>query len=733
MASAPGLLDRVLVKSGFVETVALDTGAFLCVHAITQARIVLKQDVADLLEAFERPRPVRECLDEFSAGRNVPAASLQHAVETLLEQRLLYAGTREEERARFSALLSEWYGRDPEEARRADRRWRAHRAPRFIAPAARDLESFAPLPRRLDIVLVGLCETQVGLDVLRAEGRALGLDLDLVPTFASTLEVLSDPHDAIIVGPLAERHGHWHEADGGGDLLPERYQRAARDLILRIRAVSAAPILLHNLPVPTCSPAGHTARGMESPFERCRAINRLLVALAGEWPDIHVVDVDAALSFVGKQRLLDDRVMSGSHLGGLGWWTLLPAMELRTVHGIRPPLERLADLGVDDPFEFDRVVAGAQLSLLCAIFAHGRRDLVILAPNGLLWPGSPATTPSPFPLDVDYRSWSFHGFFLAIQEAIKGLCARGIRVAAFLGEGEATARGWWRYPGKAPMDRLVMPADFAAMRFGVTDVPQAMRSIAEELEVEPSRAVVVSTSGVERDAMSMAFPGVLVFGDNLLAVRGALLTHPSLQAVRREQEGIEHPAMMVALARREQARKSAPDATAFDASLQVRCTVRRGIDPADADRACELVARTRQFTTTGRVFERDELIAMDARPDSRVYTLRVEDRFVDYGLVGVAVVVGGTIELLLLSCRVVALGVQDAFLRAILDDLLDEGTTVRARLLRLDRNAAARGFLQANGFTEASPGMWQITCEEIRRLPPLPAHLAGTQLVGGAL
>jgi FkbH-like protein len=719
------LADRVLVKSGFVEQVTLDTGAVLCVHALTQARIVLKSDMVAVLDAFEQPRRVGEWADECQASRGVPRETALHAVSSLLEQRLLYAGTREEERARFAALLSQWYGRDPEDARRADHRWRLHRLPRFAAPAARDLASFAPLARRLDVVLIGLCETQIGLDVVRDEGRALGLELNLVPTFESTLEVLTETrHDAIVVGPLAERHGHWHAGDGGGDLWPPRYDRAVRDLLLRIRAASPAPVLLHNLPVPTCSAAGLTDRGPDSPVERCRAINRALTEVASEMPDVYVVDVDAALSFAGKRRLLDDRVMTGTHLGGLGWWTLLPDVELRTVHGIRPPIDRLADLGVDDPFEFDRVVAGAQLSLLCAIFGHGRRDVVVVSPDGLLWPGHLADTRIPFPLDVDYGQWSFHGFYIGVQDALKGLLARGVRLALVTRAAEADARAWWRYPGKAPLDRLVLPSDFTSARFGVDDVASALQSIADEVEVSPAEMVFVSADDAQRAGAAAACPALLVLGENLFEVRGTLLTHPSLQSVRVPQEGVEHPAMMVALARREQARKAAGDDVSFAQSLGIRCTIRRGLVAADADRVCELVASTRQFTTTGRVFRREELVAMASDPARGLYTLRVEDRFADYGLVGVAVVVGDTIELFLLSCRVVALGVQAVFLRHILRDIAREHPVVRGRQLRLERNAAARGLFKDHGFTESAPGLWEITREDAERLPPLPGHLA---------
>lgn len=720
------LRESVLVRSGFAVVLPLDTGAFLCIHAISQTRMVLKPEMVDLLESFARPRPVAEGVEAFCRTHAASPEAALHAVSSLLENRFLWAGTKDEERRRFAGLLSQWYGRDPDEARRADARWRLHHLPRFSAPVARGLESFVPLARRLHLVLVGLCEMQIGLDVLREEARRVGLDLHLVPTFESSLEVLADtPHDAVVLGPLGERHGLWHAADGRGDLCPDRYERAARELVLRVRALTPAPVLVHNLPVPTCSPRGYLDRGEDGPAARCREINRRLAAIALELPDVYVVDVESALSAAGKRRLLDDRVMPGAHLGGLGWWTLLPDVEAKNVHGLRPPVERLAELGVDDPFEFDRVVAGEQIALLSAVFGVGRREAVIVALDGVLWPGALAETRAPFPKDVDHGTWSFHSFYVGIHEALKGLRARGVRLAGFIGGDETGSRACWHYPARAPLDRLLVPGDFAALRFDANDGVAAVRALAADLECDPSRLVLLSTAAGCREAMASAFPEALVLGENLFELRGTLLTHPGLQAVRRDQEGIEHPSMMVALARREQARKAAgDDQSAFEAALDLRCRVRRGVDAADVDRAAELVARTRQFTTTGRLFQRDDLLAMDQRAGCRLYTVRAEDRFADYGLVGVAVAVEGTLEQFLLSCRVVALGVQDAFLRWVVEDLAADYPVVRGRLLQLERNAAARGLFRAHGFREAAAGTWEIRREEIAGLAPLPPRLA---------
>jgi FkbH-like protein len=720
---AEDILDQTLIRSRYLHVVPLDTGSFLAVQTLQQARAVLQPDVLDLLNSFSEPRQVGPWVKEYAASRGLAEDKILQCVKGLLDVKMLFAGTEEAEERTYKALLSQLFGRDPEAARVAAMRWASQQVPRFAAPAPRDLESFAALERRLDLVLVGLCEVQVGMDVLRSAGREVGLDLRLIPTFDSTIEMLKEtPHDAVVVGPLSARLGVWNRGDGGVDLLPERYLNATRALLERLRDLTEAPIIVQNLAVPTAPPLGFAERGPGSLKEKARRINRELLELADQFADVFVLDVDAVLAYEGKRRLLDDRVVGSAHLGGLGWWMLLPPVELTSVHGIRPPLERLSELGVSDPFEFDRVINAELIALLSAIFGHRRRSLVLVDFDGVLWPGNLAETGSPFPGKLDYTTLSYHAFFLGVHEALKALRARGIELGG-LGRGdEASTLKLWRYPARSPAERLVHATDFTSTRISDAGAAAQVGSLLEELETAPEGAVFVSASPENREEVQKAFPKILVLGENPFAIRGTLLTEPALQVANIREESEERRGMTKALFERERARRASGTPEEFLASLEVRCVVRRH-ETEDLDRLYDLVLRTNQFTTTGRRFSRRSLEAM-ARGDGpeRVYTLRAEDRFTDYGLVGVAVTIGDTLELLLLACRVVGLGIEKAFLRAVLADLLPahpEG--VKGRLARLDENLPARSLFSENGFLEESPGLWTLASAEA--LPEPPSHV----------
>lgn len=260
------------------------------------------------------------------------------------------------------------------------------------------------------------------------------------------------------------------------------------------------------------------------------------------------------------------------------------------------------------------------------------------------------------------------------------------------------------------------------LRIDRTAPAEKVKSLLEELEVQPKEAVLVSASGEARESVTAAFPDLLVWGENPFRVRGDLLTHSSLQVTDLREESAQHAGMVKGLFERERARRAALDPSDFLASLDIRCRVRRH-ESQDLDRVYDLVLRTNQFNTTGRRFTRSDLGQMaKGRGVRRLYTLWVEDRFTDYGLVGVCVALEDTIELFLVACRVVSLGVDAVLLRCVIADLGATYAVVKGRLLVLADNLPARGLFSGNGFHPIADDLWEIRVEQATALPALPAH-----------
>ena len=97
----------------------------------------------------------------------------------------------------------------------------------------------------------------------------------------------------------------------------------------------------------------------------------------------------------------------------------------------------------------------------------------------------------------------------------------------------------------------------------------------------------------------------------------------------------------------------------FLSSLDLKVHLTRVQGPGDFrfPRAFELLNKTNQFNTTGRRWTTEEIVHGLAT-GMEIYAFDVADTYTKYGLVGVVIVSGTTVEQFVMSCRVVGLDVE---------------------------------------------------------------------------
>ncbi|HEY2134310.1 MAG TPA: hypothetical protein VGH49_00385, partial [Xanthobacteraceae bacterium] len=91
-----------------------------------------------------------------------------------------------------------------------------------------------------------------------------------------------------------------------------------------------------------------------------------------------------------------------------------------------------------------------------------------------------------------------------------------------------------------------------------------------------------------------------------------------------------------------------------------------------------------------------------------IFSIEVADRFGDQGLVGAAVIDQGDISGLVLSCRVLGLGVEHAFLRHIIEALTGECDEISGRITETSRNIPVRNIFRDHGFVCGADGLWRL-------------------------
>ncbi|WP_182881453.1 HAD-IIIC family phosphatase [Microbispora sp. H10949] len=230
--------------------------------------------------------------------------------------------------------------------------------------------------------------------------------------------------------------------------------------------------------------------------------------------------------------------------------------------------------------------------------------------------------------------------------------------------------------------------DVTAMRVGWEAKSQALRSLADELNLGLDSFVFLDDSPVECAEVRAGCPEVLTLRMPPRAAEAAAflrhcwpldlaaVTEADRERTRRYQEE----------RRREQARGEMSLADFF-ATLDLRVTITPA-GPAHEARAAQLAERTNQFNLSGtRRLDGDEMFVVD-----------VSDRFGDYGVVGLTDVRtdGDTLRAgaFLLSCRALGRGVEHRMLAHLGALARDRGLARVALSFRAtERNQPARDFL----------------------------------------
>jgi FkbH-like protein len=128
-------------------------------------------------------------------------------------------------------------------------------------------------------------------------------------------------------------------------------------------------------------------------------------------------------------------------------------------------------------------------------------------------------------------------------------------------------------------------------------------------------------------------------------------------------------------AKRQAAKSTAGSLDEYLQSLEIQVAIDFASREA-LNRVVQLFNKTNQFNLTTKRYQIDEVTRFMESEEYRLYELRVSDRFGDHGLVGAAVVhrqpEEWRIDSLLMSCRVMGLGVETAFLERIYSDAVRE-------------------------------------------------------------
>jgi len=320
-------------------------------------------------------------------------------------------------------------------------------------------------------------------------------------------------------------------------------------------------------------------------------------------------------------------------------------------------------------------------------------------------------------LGSDGRGRSYQLF----QRQIQQLKERGLLLVVVSKNEEADVmRVFAEHP-----EMVLRAEDIAAWRVNWKHKSENLQELAEELNLGSDSFVLLDDDPAVRMEVGMRLPGVHVVPlpenaagycetlERLWLFDGAAATEADRKRTRMMQEEGQR--------RAEKGR--AGNLEEYLAGLQLEVEM-RGPEESEWARVAQLTQRTNQFNLSLKRRTVEEVQGL--RTGHRVLVIKARDRFGDYGLVGTCIqrdAEAGVCEIdtLLMSCRVLGRGVEDAFLYAMAEAAARAGAKqLVAPFVEGPRNQMCKEFLKRSGFRETPGNVWELGIEA---LPALPGHI----------
>jgi FkbH-like protein len=458
-----------------------------------------------------------------------------------------------------------------------------------------------------------------------------------------------------------------------------------RNWIEAFRRHSKASLILHTLEAPPLPSQGILdSQSTISQIAALQEINDGLRGLASGRPGVSVLDYDGLICRYGRMRWYDDRKWLSMRLPIAAENLVNVANEwLRFIH---PIVGRTCKALVTD---LDNTLWGG-------VVGEDGIDRIQLGAEG---PGAA---------------------FLELQRVMLDLYHRGILLAICSKNNWSDAmEALEKHPGM-----ILKPTHFAALRINWSDKAENLREIAAELNIGIDSLAFLDDNPVERARIRAAMPEVTVIQlprDPIEYAR-ALRQTPVFERLTLSEEDRERGRYYAEQRQRAELEHSSCSLENFYRSLKQKLEIALA-GPGTLSRVAQLTQKTNQFNVTTRRYSEQQIAEMISRTDFKVYTVRVQDRFGDNGLVGVVIIRESSniheIDTFLMSCRVVARTIETAILSFVVEQSRKEGCrTLQGWFLPTSKNELAKEFYPVHHFqpsTQNGTGiLWSLDISDAR-------------------
>ena len=294
---------------------------------------------------------------------------------------------------------------------------------------------------------------------------------------------------------------------------------------------------------------------------------------------------------------------------------------------------------------------------------------------------------------------------LRIQRELLELKERGIALVLLSKNNEADVREAFH----ALPEMLMKWNDFAVCKINWKPKHENLRAAAHELNLGLDSFAFLDDSDYEREQMRQFIPEVLVLNDSsdpIKTVSALWETDAFETLVTSDEDRLRHHDYQVRAVRDPGGHQD--DLKVFLQSLRMEATIER-IGPQNMERAVTMLGKTNQFNLTTRRHSIGQLERLIDLAGSIAIALRLRDKFGEQGIVALLIAVPTAerntllIDTLLVSCRALGRGVEDALWAAMVKAAHCQGVEkLEAEYIATARNEMVAEFYDRVGLTRIS-------------------------------
>jgi len=298
----------------------------------------------------------------------------------------------------------------------------------------------------------------------------------------------------------------------------------------------------------------------------------------------------------------------------------------------------------------------------------------------------------------------------SFQAYCKGLKSRGVLLAVCSKNNPEDALA----PFRQHPEMILREEDIAVFAAGWGPKEDGLRSIAAQINIGLDGVVFVDDNPAERERIRQQLPMVETpeMPADPSGFAAALDAARLFEALRCTGEDALRTASIRANTGREALAVASADPMAYLRGLEMTLRA-QPFDELNLPRIVQLFNKTNQFNMTTRRVTEAEVRLWMSLPEAFTLSVRLADRFGDFGLTGLLVAFEREgrlqIESWLISCRILGRGVEQAMLALALEEARRRGCgELGGQFIPTEKNQLAAGVYPQFGFADAGDGRYRL-------------------------